>query len=1369
MPHNPRSRLILHELAVGALLLLLPLILFLPQTLGGKTLIPSENLYQYPPFSTYAAVVGAPPPHNALVDDLILQNYQWKSFIRRNIADGEIPLWNPHQFSGQPFMALGQQSTLYPLSVLYYVLPLDVAYGWFTVLNLWLAGWLMYALLRGLHQARIGGLVAGITYQLSAFFVASAVHPMIVAAGVWLPLLLLMAEFIIRGQTLIRRPAMPLWIVVGAGALTCNILAGHPELTIYTLLITAFYAGLRLLWQARHSAARDVVVRSAGVAGMVALGFALGAVQFLPLYEAASVNWRAERGSLADVLNFAHPARDVLMYAMPNFYGNPTHHSYFDWFTLERVAVTVNSTGDAINHTAWGIKNYVEGALYVGILPLALALLALVDAWAGRRRDDPPTSPTPPYRLIFAALVLLAGTFMFGLPTYALIYPLPGVNQLNTAFRWVFAVSAGVAVLAGFGASALAAGRSGRAARLFAWGWWLVGGGVLAGLAVSRLLYERIEGVVETLFNNMALANTAFESARAFYSYQFTNALIFALIALGVGVVFRLALWRREPTYWGALAVVLLAADLMIASAGFNPASDPRLLDFEPPAVTWLQEQKADQPFRYITLEDPSGGLDRMFQANTTMRYGLDDVRGYDSIISADYVAYMRGVQIQPQLDFNRIAPLYLDRVAGGEVDWARLDRLNVRYIVTHAGIAVPDDLLAERLTPVYADEAVVIYQNAGAFPRVYLASQIDPPDNVRAARVIGGTSRETIIEVDGGGDPSSDWLVFSMAYDPGWRAFVRPQGVDAFGDPAEERQLTVERADGIFQAVRWDAARLAEMWSTEPLSAEQQAAIDDGRYVVRFIYSPTSFQVGAFASAIGGASALFLLGLWLWGLLVGAGKADARDVSLVARNSIAPIALNLFNRGIDFAFALVMLRILGPEDAGIYYYAIVVFVWFDIFTNFGLDVFVIREVSRERLRALFYLLNSSYLRLFLMVLCVPVLIGFLAIRQATIEPALTNEALMAIGLLYIGLAPASISKGLTGIFYAFQKAEYPAAVTTITTINKAVLGVIALLLGYGIVGLAAVSIVVNLITVSILGVAAWRLMRRESVSSAPRQPDSGLLRQMTGQSWPLMLNHFLATIFFQIDVVILEALRGARIVGQYSVAYRWLLALNVIPAFFTQALLPVMSRQWREDHDALRRTYTLGVKILVALAIPLAVAFTFLAEFLTLFLGGAAFMPAGAIALQIMIWSIPFGWMNSLTQYALIAVDLQRMITRAFVVAVTFNIVTNLIFIPRYGYQAAAVTTILSEIVLLLPFAVLMQSALGRLRWLDMVWRPVVAGAAMGAVIAVLWASAPVAALLMGGAVYLGLLWRLRPLNAAEWGMLAPVLPRRLHFLAGG
>ncbi|MBL8165616.1 MAG: hypothetical protein JNJ61_26770, partial [Anaerolineae bacterium] len=327
------------DLFILALLFALPLLLFWPQTVGGRTLIPTENLYQFEPYASSRDEVGAPAlPHNPLVSDLVLQNYHWKAFIRESLAQGEIPLWNPHQFAGIPFLAAGQQSTLYPFSLLYYILPLPAAYGWFTVTQLWLAGACMYALLRGLGGGRFGAALGGVVYQLSGTFVISAVFPMIIGAAAWIPLVLLMAEFTIRQQPFLRgRPASAPWVIGGALALGCNILAGHVEITYYALIITAFYSAWRLIGRLVTTGAQPLrervgymVGRGAWLVTLVALGLALGAVQFIPLFEVASINYRDGRSSLEQIRGWAHPPRDVVQFVLPNFYGNPTHHSYFD-------------------------------------------------------------------------------------------------------------------------------------------------------------------------------------------------------------------------------------------------------------------------------------------------------------------------------------------------------------------------------------------------------------------------------------------------------------------------------------------------------------------------------------------------------------------------------------------------------------------------------------------------------------------------------------------------------------------------------------------------------------------------------------------------------------------------------------------------------------------------------------------------------------------------------------------------------------------------------------------------------------------------------------------------------------------------------
>lgn len=1340
-------RRLLPDLALVLFLALLPLVIFHQQTLGGRTLLPTENLYQALPHSAYRQVVQAPDvPHNHLLSDMVLQNYQWKSFIRQQLAQGEIPLWNPHLFAGIPFLAAGQHSALYPLSLVYYALPLTAAYGWFIVLNLWLAGGFMAGLMRGLGIHRVGACLSGAVYQLSGFMIASAVFPMMVAAAVWAPLILWMIEKILRGRGfwIFRGTAIP-WVIIGAIAIGCNILAGHIELTIYTFFTAAWYAAFRFVWQfvRQRRQTGKFPLRWGGVTLMwlllmLALGLALAAIQLIPLYELAADNWRAERSSLETALGFAHPPRDFLQFLLPNFYGNPTHHSYIDVFSGQRITDLHNAAGESIHFIDWGIKNYVEGALYVGILPLALSIYALFAVF--RRRFG--GAEYAQHIILFGILLLLALSFMFGAPTYALVYRLPGINQLNSPFRWVFAMTLAASALAGIGAHLLAArpaNFSARRPQLF--GGILVMGGLalLAGIGLTYVGFEHFEAFFNRMAQDMAKASEAFADGRMFYSYQVPNLLILAVMLLASGGVFWWASAGKAGR-WPAAALAVTALDLLLAAYGFNPASDPLLLDFTPPAIEFLQGQAGD--FRITVLQDPAQA--KILDPNSGMSAGLDDVRGYDSIIPKGYVAAMRALQPQHQLNHNRISPLFTPdewNYEGGYLavlDAPLFDLLNIRYVITHHNASIP----LPKWEKVYADAAVAIWENGSVMPRAFAVDQDDWNDSwladgggsldyrrfqtpstalqvarYRPAAITHDSGREKFIDLrleDRG------WLVISETYMPGWRAFARPRGR---GEDAEFG-LGVRLALANFQAVELPA----------------------GDWTVRLVYSPASFQVGLFGSMMGFALIAFLLGTRFWRATVGINTEQSSGFARIARNSLAPILLNLFNRGIDFVFAIVMYRLLTQLDVGIYNFAIVLFVWFDTFTNFGLDLFLIREAVRKKTRAGHYFYHTALFRLLLGLAGAPLLVGFLFLWQVSDAQAISGDGLIAIGLLYLGLFPASLSKGMTSLFYANEQAEKPAAIATITTMNKALFGVLALALGYGIIGLAAVSIFNNILTFALLVWAGRKFIG----SIGRRRPNRKLIRAMAGESFPLMLNHFLATIFFQVDIVILQAIQGASIVAQYSTAYKWLLAINIIPSFFTQALFPVMSRQAKHDAPALTRSFTFGIKLLFAITLPAAVAFTVLAEPLTRILGGSSYVPQGVIALQLMIWSIPFGWMNSLTQYALIALGLQRMITRAFIAAVSFNVIANLLFIPQFNFQAAAIATIASEIALFLPFIYLLRGRLAPFNILRLLWRPLAALSAMLLVL-LLWDAPAIPALLAGGLAYSAALVCLRPLDAAE------------------
>jgi O-antigen/teichoic acid export membrane protein len=260
-------------------------------------------------------------------------------------------------------------------------------------------------------------------------------------------------------------------------------------------------------------------------------------------------------------------------------------------------------------------------------------------------------------------------------------------------------------------------------------------------------------------------------------------------------------------------------------------------------------------------------------------------------------------------------------------------------------------------------------------------------------------------------------------------------------------------------------------------------------------------------------------------------------------------------------------------------------------------------------------------------------------------------------------------------------------------------------------------------------------------------------------ESFPLMLNNLLSSLFFRIDILILKPFKGDAVVGYYQTAYKFIDALNFIPSNFTLAIFPVLSRMAADAKDAMLRAYILSLKILLWLALPITVGTMFVARELIMIFGGEAYLPDSAIALQVLIWFLPFSFINSVTHYVLIALGQQRFLTKAFVIGVTFNVIANVIAIPPYSYVGAALVTICSEMVLLIPFYYSVRKNLAAVPFVSIAWRPIVASGVMG--LALWWLIAQIGVVLavpLAGIVYVIVLIALGALGADERAVLKKI-----------
>lgn len=433
--------------------------------------------------------------------------------------------------------------------------------------------------------------------------------------------------------------------------------------------------------------------------------------------------------------------------------------------------------------------------------------------------------------------------------------------------------------------------------------------------------------------------------------------------------------------------------------------------------------------------------------------------------------------------------------------------------------------------------------------------------------------------------------------------------------------------------------------------------------------------------------------------------ERGANAVQLVAKNSGFLLLSQFTNRGLDFLSALFVLRALGPVGNGQFGIAALTWLYIKTVTDFGLGVLATQQIAREPGRAGLLLGRTTLLRLVLLLLSVPPLALFVGLnaRLGGLGPVEVG----AIAVLTLSIVPTTYAEAAESVFRGFERFEIPAGIVILGSIVGLALRIGTLLLGWGPIGLAVAAATANVLTL----IPIVMMIRRLGVRAEWSLP-WGAARRLLADGWPLLVNALLASLFFRLDTFILRPIQGAEAVGLYDVAYKLINTLLIISSTLTLVLFPRLSQQAASDHDALRRTYRFAVRVLIILALPFAVGATVLATELVRILGGAAFLPGSATALRLTIWLVPLSFVNGVTQYVLIALGQQRRMMWAFVAAVLFNVAANLVFIPIYSYRASAVISVLSEVVLFVPFTLWIRYALGPLPLLRLTWQPIVAAA---------------------------------------------------------
>jgi len=365
--------------------------------------------------------------------------------------------------------------------------------------------------------------------------------------------------------------------------------------------------------------------------------------------------------------------------------------------------------------------------------------------------------------------------------------------------------------------------------------------------------------------------------------------------------------------------------------------------------------------------------------------------------------------------------------------------------------------------------------------------------------------------------------------------------------------------------------------------------------------------------------------------------------------------------------FVLVVARALGPTQFGVYTLMLAVVEITAVISGLGYGDYMTREAARDQRLGWGVGEQLTWLRIAYAIPLAGIALGVLWLL------GYPRFVLVGTAWMSLTLVPRSLTETLQGVLRGIGRYWEYVALDLVLGFVLA-LGASVLLVQRG--GILTV-IATEIAGATAAGMVALGLTLGLRTKERTRLNWSALFQK----SIVFNIYPFVISLYDRIDVLLLSKLAGDYATGVYGAAYRPLGAVQLLPYGILYSLLPALSRgNWGgAEKERLER----AMGLLLSAAFVIVLTTMIFADPIVALLLGARFAEAAG-ALKILIWAVILRYLNYALAIGLLAAKRERVFILSSSVCLGVNFIGNLVFIPIFSWRAAAVFTIITELVVL-------------------------------------------------------------------------------------